>query len=362
MRGLLVLIFLLAPFYTVEAQRSNGIGKSLQDAVVNGLFNIVNAETGGAINRDDFQNTESVFNALTNMAAGLITDLDILNKNQTTAGNWEVSIDASLDNSIFETDDVTQLVKKKIARWDKIQSGLFRNRSVLVVYDDRDLTEALMPDSPEVLAIMDQIENQLASLHFDVIVSSHNLATLKREKPVAEIADAVVIATLQKAVESYELRDGVKYIQVTAHLKAYDTHTNRVLANFPQRKKDLVKGNSNIISDAVSRIAAKAGKAAAQELARTIVLNYRAEGVPILVNISDISEDQMDVLIDGLETASISYKVERYTKNILQIKLITEIDTLAIRRLIRKIAKSNKFELKTIQQQGDSLKMEVASK
>jgi len=63
--------------------------------------------------------------------------------------------------------------------------------------------------------------------------------------------------------------------------------------------------------------------------------------------------------MDGLKIEDISYKVERYSDEGLKIKLITELDALATRRIVRKIAILHGFKLKTISQYGDTLKMEV---
>lgn len=359
MRYFLIFIFLIAPVGTIEAQQSNGHGGSLKDAVVDAIYNVMDAQSGGIINRDNIKNIETAFSALTNNPAGLISDLNIIEKNQMETGEWEVSLNVTVDESVLKADDIEQEIKQKIVRWEKIQNGLFRNRSVVVVYDDRKLINAVQPDAPEVLSVIDKIENQLAGLHFDVIVSDLNLAALKRQESVTKTADAVVIVTLQKMTDRYEKSEGVTYIQITVNLKAYDTQTQRVLANFTARKKDLVKGNADIITDALSRIAGKAGEAATAELMRGIVKNYNLGSVPVLMTINSINEDQMDALIDGLKIEDISYKVERYSDEGLKIKLITELDALATRRIVRKIAILHGFKLKTISQYGDTLKMEV---
>lgn len=100
-------------------------------------------------------------------------------------------------------------------------------------------------------------------------------------------------------------------------------------------------------------------KSATAELMRGIVKNYNLGSTPVLMTIKSINEDQMDALIDGLKIEDISYKVERYSDEGLKLKLITELDALATRRIVRKIAMLHGFKLKTISQHGDTLKMEV---
>ncbi len=361
MRYVLAFIFLATPFYTVEAQQSNGQGGSLKEAVVNAVYNIIDIQSDGMINRDTFQNIETTYNAFINNPAGLLSDLNFIEKNQTATGEWEVSLDATVDESVLKEDNIEQTIKQKIIRWEKIQNGLFRNRSVVVIYDDRKLANAVRPDAPETLSVIDKIENQLANMHFDVIVSDLNLAALKRQESATKTADAIVTVTLQKSTDRYENREGVTFTQITANLKAYDTQTQRVLANVTARKKDLVKGNADIVTDALSRIAGKAGETATAELMREIVKNYSPDTTPVLMTINAINEDQMDALIDGLEAEAISYKLEHYSAEKLEIKLITELDALATRRIVRKIAMLHGFKLKTISQRGDTLEFEVTT-
>ncbi len=211
MRYFLIFIFLIAPVGTIKAQQSNGHGGSLKDAVVDAIYNVMDAQSGGIINRDNIKNMETTFSALTNNPAGLISDLNIVEKNQMETGEWEVSLNVTVDESVLKADDIEQEIKQKVVRWGKVQNGLFRNRSIVVIYDDRKLINAVRPDAPEVLSVIDKIENKLASLHFDVIVSDLNLAALKRQESVTKIADAVVIVTLQKLTDRYESREGVTY-------------------------------------------------------------------------------------------------------------------------------------------------------
>ncbi len=344
--------------YSVSADQASGSGSSWKDALTNAALSVITLTTGIPISRDMFESGEALYDAVVNTSAGIFSDFTVVSKKENEEESV-VDIEATVDPSLLQTDDLAELLKDKVAYWNKVQGGLFRDRSVLVVYDHRGLGDVVPRHSEEVISLIDKIENQLASLKFDVMVSDQDLATLEREKNPQESVDAIVVVTLQKALEPYAGKAGVSYMQVTARLKAYDTHTQRVLANFPAREKDLASGNPQMIKDAHARLAGIAGDKAASELARNIVSNYRPDGAPILLVIRAINEDQMDALIEGLEEKSIIYKVEKYVDDVLQMKLITELNTPKARRIIRKIASTNDFKLNTHRQEGDTLEMSV---
>jgi len=121
MRYFLIFIFLIAPVGTIKAQQSNGHGGSLKDAVVDAIYNVMDAQSGGIINRDNIKNMETTFSALTNNPAGLISDLNIVEKNQMETGEWEVSLNVTVDESVLKADDIEQEIKQKVVRWGKFK-------------------------------------------------------------------------------------------------------------------------------------------------------------------------------------------------------------------------------------------------
>ena len=372
----LMLVFVVSQVWVsshAQMVTVTGYGPTKQAAINEAMRQAIESVTGVDISSNSkVENLELAYDAIKTSSAGLVEGYKEVSGRKTGDGSWEVRLEVTVASGLTSAANAEDEIAKKVRHWRMIREGVFRDRSVMVLYTTRNMADALDEGSPAVQALLDNIQGQLANLQFDVKLaddvagSGSNLitsATLDEESAFrfAQMAraDSIVLATLRAGQQSQG--SGAVYVQVTASLKAYDPTTKRLFANVTEREKGVGgRGDAYLLEDAIAKAAEKAGSVAVPRLVDSIVQNQLPSQKPVIVQIADIDEDGSDILLEGLDEADIDYKVERLVGTMMQLKVNTTMDTTAVGRQLRKIARNNGFKLQTVLQEGDAIQMKAS--
>jgi len=339
------MLFLTQLPFTVLANESSeaGYGKSSADATANAILRYLVNKAGDMPSLKS-AGTAFLLSVLENKSSGLISDWSVLESREVTPGEWMATLNVSLNDTLIRSSDMEAKIAERLARWRSVQDGLFKNRTVSVNYDLRGSENALPASSQEVIAMLDQIENELRKLQFDVVTSGS-----------ADGADTHIVATLHASAERYKKRAGMSLVQAAVRLKFIDNKNNRVIATSGGSEKDITGDSAQRVRHKISYLAGIGGEVALQGLMRDVVANYNPERAAVMVTVLNMNDDVLETLLDGLSEKNINHKLESFRGDVLEIRVLTEKSTFSIGRYFKSIAEKSGVAMKTELIEGSQL-------
>ncbi|MBW2738472.1 MAG: hypothetical protein JRE64_06380 [Deltaproteobacteria bacterium] len=234
----------------------------------------------------------------------------------------------------------------------------FSNRSVMVLYSTRGLSDAVSKNNRAAMSIIDDIQDKLRGYEFDVIlgedIEGGSKITLEDDAIDDEAAimiarmakaDAIVLVTLLAGVRPTP--DGYNSIYSNAMIKAYDPTTKRLFANVNERSKTIGRKGSYGVEDSISRAALKVSQAAVPELVKKIVQNLSTGSKKIVsITLQDVDPSTQDNIVDMLSSAGIYYKIDKQYGSIMKLSINTEMSATEFVKTFRQLYKQNGIFLK----------------
>ncbi len=329
---LLVLLLTLASSLSAQYVKASGAGSSCTTAVNDALQNAVKSVAGSKIkSKSQVTNGMLDYDKVFASTDGLVKGYKEIAK-QTEPGYCEVTLKVNVLEGKVE-DSIDQFISSK-SSMRMFQKTSFKDKSVMVLYSKRRMDGAFDKHTRAVQSLMDDIEDQLRGMEFDVVLAdSLEGMEVKAVEDMSDMdaiaaaqmigADAIVLATLLHS--GTESTGGNVIIYSNALIKAYDPSTKRVLANVNERSRVMARSNSKFaIQDGTAKGAIKVGKAATPKLVKKIVQNMSTGSKKVIkIVIKKIPSKVQRKLRKALKNNEIKFKVAKRQKTLV----ILEVDT-----------------------------------
>lgn len=326
MKYILTILILLNITLNAKYVKASGAGSSCNTAVNDALQNAVKSVAGAKIKSSTKVSMgELESDKIFSSTDGLVRGYKQISKD-TEPGYCEVTLKVNVLEGKVE-DSIDSFIKNK-SSMRMFQKTSFKDRSVVVLYSTRDMEGAFKKNSRAVVSLMDDIQDQLREMEFDIILEDGLEGmpnrTIKDKDAIGAAervgADAVVLATL--LTSGIEKTGNEAIIYSNALVKAYEPSTRRLFANVNKRARNMSRAGSKFaLEDGKARSAIKTAKAAVPSLVKKIVKN--------------------------LSTGS---------KKVIRVK-IKKIPS-RVQRKMRKAFRNNELDFKIVKRQGEYVGIE----
>ena len=309
---------------------STGVGATCraarQDAIRGAVEQVVGANLKSNTSVTDFQvDYDKIISSTDGLVSGY-KELDV----STSGGQCTVVLKVEVNER-----STKQVIDKYITNKTSMRTfnqTNFSNRSVMVLYSTRGLSDAVSKNNRASMSIIDDIQDKLRGYEFDVVLGEdlEGGSKIKLEDDAIDDeaaimiarmakADAIVLVTLLAGVRPTP--DGYNSIYSNAMIKAYDPTTKRLFANVNERSKTIGRKGSYGVADSISRAALKASQAAVPKLVKKIVQNLSTGSKKIVsITVQDVDPCAQDDIVDMLSSAGIDYKIDKQYGSIMNAK------------------------------------------
>jgi len=324
---------------------SEGIGRTLQEAIQNARRNAVQESVGYRLRSQTYVNKgKTLYDFVFSVSSGCVIKEKLLEKQLLNNELWRVKLLLKVSESClsclksFFSDPSVQI---------DFQVNKFDRRKIVVFYRKRSSFD-LPRDSRIVQIVTDLLEDELKDKGFKVFLSEE-LERL-RERTMEHLADeevAIELGRLEKAgsivLASFSLSekrtyDGYKLLKGTLVLKAYDPTTGELFATVIESGKTLASPNvktpvasdglvMKVVPRAADKLIEKIVKRFCASRERFVEVEFR--NVPLKVQ--DIIEDTLQELWgDG------NYKIEEQLRGYMKVSIYVDISPTSVRNILRK--------------------------
>ena len=216
------------------------------------------------------------------------------------------------------------------------QKTSFKDRTVVVLYSTRGMKGAFRKNSRAVQSLMDDIQDQLRGMEFDVILSD-GLDGMAKKNLTDDMndgvaitsaesvgADAVVLATL--LTSGVEKSGSEAIIYSNALIKSFEPSTRRLFANVNKRARNMSRASSKMaLEDGKAVSAIKTAKAAVPALVKKIVSNLSVGSKKVIrVKIKQIPSGVQRKLRKALKANEMDFKIVKRQGRYVGIEFNTE--------------------------------------
>jgi len=330
------LIFALGVTLNAKYVKASGAGSTCSTAVNDALQNAVKSVAGAKIkSKSQVTNGNLDFDKIFSSTDGLVKNYKEISKNS-ESGYCEVTLKVNVMDGKVE-DSIDKFIHSK-SSMRMFQKTSFKDRTVMVLYSTRKLDGAFLKNTSAVQSMMDDIQDQLRGMEFDVVLEDGldgmaiaNKDEITDNEAIAAAhsigADAIVLATLIHSGSEPSGENTILYSN--AMIKAYDPSTKRLFANVNKRSRVMSRSNSKYaVKDGMAKGAIKAAKAATPELVKKIVKNMSVGSKKVIqVVIKSIPSRTQRALRKALKNNEMKFKILKRHRTYVVLEFDTT-DTL----------------------------------
>ncbi len=252
-----------------------------------------------------------IASALLSPLAGLI--------DQKNTREMDSALNININEDIITSPDKLAKIRQKLLTWSEVQNGLYSDVRIKVVY--RPEPGARAEHSREVITMLDQIEDTLRELKFDVIDREGTTKT-----------DAIIRATLFGYTTPSEYKPGTEVVAYETKLRFIDKTKDRTLAIVSgEIAKDLTNNNPGAIKSSIDRVTRRSTDRSTNTLAQKIANEYIPRLKPVTLVINNITPAQERNIIDKFRADARVISSLQTNNNTLTLALHTKQPTNELR-------------------------------
>ncbi|CAN2040805.1 Flagellar assembly protein T N-terminal domain-containing protein [Candidatus Magnetomoraceae bacterium gMMP-15] len=340
-----------------DLTRQAAINQAIRSAVEQAAGSYVHSETRITNSRLDFDKIISE-------SAGYIRHYDILAEGKDPIDNsFKVRLRVEVNEHKLHSflNDFLQDTRSQKA----FQETSFDQRRIIVLYKRR-TTHDLHHSSKGVQTLIDLVQDRLKGYGFRVFLRDELIRIKKRVSDLMldeetaitlarqEDADAVVLINIDAG--SRKTSDGYNIVSSGIALNAYDATTGELFANVQDEGQTVARIGTYFFEEGVSRVAAKLGEAASEELIKKIVKRFSGNRFKFVVLIvRDVQahmQNQVEKLITDLGW---KYRISRQTGTFMELELFSESDPTSVKKIFRRALKKNDIHLYPVEFKGSRI-------
>jgi hypothetical protein len=349
--------------------KASGAGSSCNTAVNDALQNAVKQVAGAKIqSMTEVSMGELKSDKIFSSTDGLVRGYKQIAK-ETEKDYCEVTLKVNVLEGKIE-DSINDFIKNK-SSMRMFNKTNFKGRSVIVLYSTRKLDGAFNKQTRAVQSMMDDIQDQLRAMEFDIVLED-GLEGMAKKKisynmddsdalEAAQMLDADVVVLATLLTSGTEPSGNNTIIYSNALIKAYEPSTKRLLANVNTRSRLMARNSIYGIKDGTSRGAIKTAKSSVPLLVKKIVSNLSTGSKKVIkITIKNIPSRIQRKLRKALKNCEIDFKVAKRQRSFVVLEIDTT-DTLTDfedKLLDLWDEERIKGELETISSQGSKINFE----